>query len=296
MGSPRLGVSLPTMPTSPATRPPAAVLARGRAADLGTWLAGAAGDSSGPRQQWGHWLTVAGLGGVLGCVAVGILSGTLSGVWWFLVAGLLLALVTILATARANRRSTLAVRRADLFTDGLLVQQAGGVRAFRTEEAEVYHALGRDRETDAEVYDVMGPDGHTVRLHGQAVPELGALAARFAEQVVVVRADLDRAAFADGEPLAFGPITLASSGLVCANERTSETDTSGAGIGDPAFEETVVAWQDGPRVEEEGVELVITVPPEADVDGFPRRIDRVLVPNPQLLVRLVDDFVRTART
>lgn len=284
------------MSTTPATRPPASVLTRGRKADLGTWLAGQQGDSHSSRQQLGHWLTAAGLAGVLLCVAIGILTSTLGGLWWFLVVGLLLALVTIAATGWAARQSTLAVRRADLFTDGLLVQQAGGTRIFRTAEAEVHHAPGREREADAAVYDVMGPDGHTVRLHGQAVPGLGALGAEFADQVATAREDLDREAFAAGEPLSFGPITLASSGLVCANERTSESDTSGAGIGDPAFEETVVAWRDGPVVVEDGVELVITVPPEAEVEGFPRRVDRVLVPNPQLLVRLVDRFVREART
>lgn len=283
------------MSTTPATRPPASVLTRGRKADLGSWLAGQQGDSYSPRQQLGHWLTAAGLAGVLLCVAIGILTRALGGVWWFLVVGLLLALATIVATRWAARGSTLAVRRADLFTDGLVVQQAGGTRIFRTAEAEVYHALGRDREADACVYDVMGPDGHTVRLHGQAVPGLGALGSRFADQVARVREDLDREAFLAGEPLLFGPITLANSGLVCANERTSETDTSGAGIGDPAFEETVVAWRDGPKVVEDVGELVITVPPAAEVAGFPRRVDRVLVPNPQLLVRLVDRFGREAR-
>lgn len=283
------------MPTSPTTRPPARVLARGRRAGLGTWLAGHAGDSHRLRHQWGTWLATAGLAGVLACVAVGILTRTLGGAWWFLLIGLGLALVTVVATGWAARRSTLAIRRADLFTGGLLVQEAGGTRVFRVEEAEVYHALGRERETDAGVYDVMGPDGHTVRLHGQAVPPLGELGERFAERVVAAREEPDRSAFLAGELLSFGPITLAFSGLVCANERTSETDTSGAGIGDPRFEESVVLWQDRPRVLEDGVELLITVPPQVGADDFPRRVDRVLVPNPHLLMRLVDHFVEQAR-
>lgn len=277
------------------TRPPAGVLTRGQRAGLGEWLSGERDPGPGSRQAAGRVLAAVGLAGVLVCVAVGILTHALAGAWWFLVVALALALATMVATGRAARRSSLAIHRVDLFSDGLLVQQPGRTTPFRAEEAEVYHALGAGREVDAAVYDVMDPDGHTVRLHGQVVPGFGRLGARFADQVVAAREERDRADFLAGEPLSFGPITLANSGLVCANERTSETDTSGAGIGDPAFDESVVAWPDGPSVTADGAELVISVPAEADVTGFPRRVDRVLVPNPDLLLRLVERFVREAR-